>query len=97
MSSTNAPTSLGAAFRLMVLARTVAWFGTAVALVAFPLVIYRTTGSAAATALLTAVESAPYLLFGLFAGAVADRWRRRPTMVVTALAACAATASIPAA
>lgn len=95
MSSTTARTSLGAAFRLMVLARTVAWFGTAVALVAFPLVIYRTTGSAAATALLTAVESAPYLLFGLFAGAVADRWRRRPTMVVTALAACAATASIP--
>ncbi|MGV8874996.1 MAG: MFS transporter [Rhodococcus sp. (in: high G+C Gram-positive bacteria)] len=84
-------------FRLMVLARTVAWFGTAVALVAFPLVIFRTTGSDSATALLTAVESTPYLLFGLFAGAAADRWRRRPTMVVTAVAACVAVASIPAA
>ncbi|MBY3989975.1 MFS transporter [Rhodococcus fascians] len=95
MSSTTARIPLGAAFRLMVLARTVAWFGTAVALVAFPLVIYRTTGSASATALLTAVESAPYLLFGLFAGAVADRWRRRPTMIFAALAASVATVSIP--
>lgn len=79
----------------MVLARTIAWFGSAVALVAFPLIVYRTTGSASATALLTAVESTPYLLFGLFAGAVADRWRRRPTMVVTAVVACTAVGSIP--
>ncbi|WP_084727715.1 MFS transporter [Rhodococcoides yunnanense] len=95
MTPTSARAALGATFRLMVLARTIAWFGSAVALVALPLVVYRTTGSASATALLAAVESAPYLVFGLFAGAVADRWRRRPTMVVTAVAACAAVASIP--
>ncbi|MBM7413448.1 MULTISPECIES: MFS transporter [Nocardiaceae] len=84
-------------FALMVTARTIAWFGSAVALVAFPLIVYRDTGSASATALLTAVETTPYLLFGLFAGAAADRWRRRPTMVITAVIACVAVASVPAA
>lgn len=86
---------LGGAYRVFVLARTVAWFGSAVALVAFPLVILSTTGSASATAFLTAVESVPYLVFGLFAGAVADRWRRRPTMAVTAMIAAVSVASIP--
>lgn len=87
--------TLGARFRWFVLARTIAWFGSSVALIAFPLTIYRSTGSASSTALLTAVESVPYLVFGLFAGAVADRWRRRPTMVATALVAAVAMSSIP--
>lgn len=95
MSSATPRASLGGTFHLMVLARTIAWFGASVALVAFPLVVYRTTGSASTTAFLAAIEAAPYLMFGLFAGAIADRWRRRPTMVVTAALGCTAVASIP--
>jgi MFS family permease len=43
--------------------------------------VYRLSGSTVLTALVTALESAPYLLTGLFAGALADRWNRRRVMV----------------
>ncbi|WP_181784948.1 MFS transporter, partial [Pseudonocardia pini] len=82
-------------FRLLVLARTISWFGSAVTLVALPIAVYQRTGDAGHTAALTAVESTPYLLLGLLAGAVADRWPRRPTMVVTGLVAAAAVGSVP--
>lgn len=82
-------------FRLLVLARTISWFGSAVTLVALPIAVYQRTGDAGHTAALTAVESTPYLLLGLLAGAVADRWPRRPTMVVTGLVGAVAIGSVP--
>lgn len=83
------------AFRLFWLARTVSVAGTAVTLVALPLLVLRLTGSALATSALAAVEVLPYFVFGLLAGAVADRTDRRRLMVGCDLAAAAALLSVP--
>lgn len=74
-------------FRLFWLARTVSVAGSAVILLALPLLVLRLTGSALATSLVAAVEVLPYFVFGLLAGAVADRVDRRRLMVGCDLAA----------
>ena len=66
--------------------------GAALTAVALPLVVYDRTGSAAATALVPALQVAPTLVFGLVAGAVADRLHRRAVMVVAAFGAALALA-----
>ena len=45
------------------------------------MLIYRQTGSTFLTAVVSALESVPYLTFGLLAGALSDRWDRRTMMV----------------
>lgn len=82
-------------FTALLLARAVSWTGSAVTLVALPLTLYRETGDVAAAALVTVAETVPYLLLGLLAGALADRWPRRRTMVCTSTAAGLLTAVIP--
>lgn len=72
-------------FRRFMVARAVSWAGSAVTLVALPMLLYQRTGSPALTALLTTFEALPYLLFGLLAGALADRWSRRRIMVVASV------------
>ncbi|EXG80497.1 MFS transporter [Cryptosporangium arvum] len=76
-------------------ARTVSWAGSALTLVALPVLLYERTGNAALTGLATALEALPYLLLGLPAGALADRWDRRRTLVVTALLSGLLLASVP--
>jgi predicted MFS family arabinose efflux permease len=93
MTSTGLRATPG--FTALLLARTVSWTGSAITLVALPLALYRETGDVGAAALVTAAESAPYLLFGLLAGAFADRWPRRRTMVWTSTAAGLLTAVVP--
>jgi hypothetical protein len=85
------------AYRRFLAARTISLCGNALTLVAMPVLVYRLTGSAALTAVMTAVETLPYLLVGLAAGALADRWRRRRVMVVTAAGSGAALLTVPAA
>lgn len=75
-------------------ARAVSWVGSAVTLVALPLVVYQESGSAAVTALLAAMEVVPLLGFGLVAGAVADRFPARLTMIVASLASTAVMTSL---
>lgn len=82
-------------FRRYLAARAVAVTGTLVSLVAMPVLVYQLTGSAAWTAAVAAVEALPYLVFGLVAGAVADRFDRRWLMVGADLTAAAALASVP--
>jgi MFS family permease len=55
--------------------------GTSVTLVALPVLVFRLTGSTLLTGLVSALEAAPYLLFGLLAGALSDRLDRRRIMV----------------
>lgn len=55
--------------------------GTAVSTVVLPLVVYQTTGSDALTGGLFALRVVPYLLFGVVAGPVADRWNRRRLII----------------
>ncbi|MBM7517264.1 MFS transporter [Nocardioides nitrophenolicus] len=70
-------------YRRFLVARAVAMTGNALTLVALPILVYRLTGSATLTALVAAAETAPYLVFGLPAGALADRWNRRRVLVVS--------------
>lgn len=83
------------AFRLFLTARAISWTGNAITLVALPILIFQLTGSPALTGLLTAMETIPYLVFGLPAGALADRWDRKRVLVVTGVASGLTIASIP--
>lgn len=82
-------------FRLYLGARTLSLAGTVITIIALPVLVYRVSGSAPLTAAVSLLEAAPYLLFGLFAGALADRWDRRRVMVVADLADAALMASVP--
>ncbi|GAA0221047.1 MFS transporter [Cryptosporangium japonicum] len=76
-------------------AHVVTWFGGAMTLVALPILVFQRTGSAALTGLLAALEALPYFLFGLFAGALADRWDQGRTMVITAALSGLVMAGVP--
>jgi MFS family permease len=82
-------------FRRYWLARVTSIAGTAGTYVAMPTLMYRMTGSALYTGVLTALESVPYVLFGLFGGAVADRADRRRMMIITDVLNAAVLLSIP--
>ena len=64
-------------------------FGDHFTMVALPLAAFSRTGSALAVGIVAAMEAVTVLLLGLVAGAVGDRVRRRPLLVVTDLARCA--------
>lgn len=67
-------------------ADTVSTFGTSVATVALPtLAVIVLKASDTQVGLLNGARWTPYLLFGLLAGVVADRYRRRPILVATDL------------
>ncbi|GAA1081063.1 MFS transporter [Nocardiopsis composta] len=84
-------------FRLYLASRTVSVAGALVAAVAFPVLVYRLTGSPAWTSAVAAAGALPYLMFGLLAGAAADRFDRRALMVGADLLSAAALAGVPAA
>lgn len=76
-------------------ARGMSVLGTITTLIALPVLVYRLTGSASTTALVAALEAAPYLVFGLLAGALGDRWDRRTVMVTVDLLAALLLVSVP--
>ncbi|WP_207843794.1 MFS transporter [Williamsia soli] len=82
-------------FRTLVLARAICWAGNAVTVVALPLLVYQRSESALLSGVTFAVESLPYLLFGLLAGAVADRIDRKTILLAAQTLSAAALASIP--
>ncbi len=55
--------------------------GTAVSTVVLPIVVYQATHSPALTGGLFALRVIPYMLFGVVAGPVADRWNRRRLII----------------
>ena len=57
--------------------RAISLLGTAITSVVLPILVYRLTASALLTSLLATLEVLPYLLFGLFAGEIADHVNRR--------------------
>ncbi|MEM9517359.1 MAG: MFS transporter [Actinomycetota bacterium] len=63
------------------LAEAVTMTGTAMSFVVLPVLIFDLTGSAGWTGLVFATRLVPYLLFGLVAGPVADRWNRRRLII----------------
>lgn len=82
-------------FRRYWLARVLSVTGSMVTYVAMPVLVYRLSGSPFLTALVTALEAAPYLLFGLLAGALSDRWNRRRVMVSADLINAIVVGSVP--
>ncbi|MBM2614291.1 MFS transporter [Actinoplanes sp. LDG1-06] len=70
-------------FRRLWLATTIDSFGSWLLVMAVPLQVFALTGSAMSTGLALAVQAAPAVLIGPWAGAAVDRWPRR-TIVVTA-------------
>lgn len=79
------------------LAAVVSMAGTAVSMVALPILVYQRSGSPALTAALTAIDVLPYVDLGPFAGPLADRISRRRLMVAGNCVSAAAMLSIPAA
>jgi MFS family permease len=82
-------------FRRYVCARVVSLTGAVVTAVAMPVLVYRMSGSAFLTAAVTALEALPYLLVGLLAGALADRWDRQRVMVASDLVNAVLIGSVP--
>src|SRR5437899_10060882 len=82
-------------FRRFWTARMVSLAGSSFTYVALPVLIYRRTGSPLLTGLVAAFEAIPYLLLGLVAGALADRWDRRRVMVAADLTSAVALGSLP--
>lgn len=70
-------------------------FGNGVTNLAYPLLMLAITGSPAAAGALSAIRALPYVLFGLVAGALADRWNRRRVMIVCDLGRAINMATIP--
>ncbi len=84
-------------FRFYWSARIVSLTGSLITVVAMPVLVYTLTGSAALTALTTTLDALPYLVIGLFAGALSDRWNRKRVMVIADLANVLVIGSVPAA
>ncbi|GGU27649.1 MFS transporter [Lentzea flava] len=76
-------------------ARVLSVVGAVVSAVAMPVLVYRLTGSAGWTSAVTAAEALPYLVFGLLAGALADRLDRRKMMVALDFTVAAVLLSVP--
>ncbi len=77
-------------------AETVSSVGTYVTLVALPtLVVLTLDGTAQDVGWLSSARWLPYLVLGLVVGALVDRRRRRPVMVVTDLASACLLVAIP--
>jgi MFS family permease len=66
-------------------AYTVSIFGDQVTLVALPIAVFARTHSALAVGIAASMQAATTLVFGLFAGALADRLRHRPVLIITDL------------
>lgn len=76
-------------------ARLLSVAGSLVSVVALPVLVYRLTSSAGWTSAVAMAEALPYLLFGLVAGALADRVDRKRLMVAMDLATAGALLTVP--
>ncbi|MGN6299864.1 MAG: MFS transporter [Angustibacter sp.] len=82
-------------YRRYFTARVVSLAGAVATVVAMPVLVYRLSGSAWLTASVTAMEALPYVVFGLLAGALTDRWNRQRVMVTSDLVNACVIGSVP--
>ncbi|MEV5040738.1 MFS transporter [Microbacterium sp. LMI1x-1-1.1] len=85
-----------AAFRLFWTATTIRAFGSAIANVAFQVLIVTVVAATPAQiGILNALGVAPYLFLGFIIGALMDRWNRQRTLVLTSIGRAVVFALIP--
>jgi ENTS family enterobactin (siderophore) exporter len=89
------PLSQNRDFRTFVAAEGISALGDAVSFTALPLLVFALTGSGFAMGIVGALQTLPDLVFGLVAGAIADRSDQKRLMVMTDLGRAALTALIP--
>jgi MFS family permease len=82
-------------FRLFFSARTISFAGSSLTFVALPVLVYSLTRSPLLTGVVAGFEAVPYLMFGLVAGALADRWNRQRLMVVSDVLSAITLGSLP--
>ncbi|WP_335939257.1 MFS transporter [Streptomyces sp. PTD5-9] len=71
-------------FRRLWCAQSISVFGSQITLIAFPLIaISLLHASVSEVGVLSALERAPFMVFGLVAGVLVDRWRPRTVLIVT--------------
>jgi MFS family permease len=82
-------------FRLLATGRITSQLGDQIQFLALPLLVVALTGSASQAGLVLGAQTVVYLAFGLVAGALADRWDRKRTMIACDLGRAALTVTIP--
>jgi len=83
-------------FALFWTATTIRAFGSAIAGVAFQVLIVTVVNATPIEiSVLSALGVVPYLFLGLIVGALMDRWRRQRTLVITSIGRAIALAAIP--
>jgi MFS family permease len=82
-------------FRLLLGGRLVSQLGDSLQFLALPLLVIALTGSSTQAGLLLGLQTVVYLGFGLVAGALADRWDRKTTMIWCEIGRGSLTATIP--
>ncbi|MGC4788070.1 MFS transporter [Micromonospora sp. DT178] len=82
-------------FRLLVGGRLVSHLGDQLQFLALPLLVVALTGSSTQAGILLGLQTAVYIVFGLVAGALVDRWDRRSTMIWCEIGRGTLTATVP--
>jgi MFS family permease len=89
------PLSRNRDFKVLLVSQGISALGDAVSFTALPLLVLALTGSGLAMGVVGALQTLPILLFGLVAGAIADRSDRKRMMFLADLGRCVLTALIP--
>ncbi len=89
------PLSRNRDFKVLLVSQGISALGDAVSFTALPLLVLALTGSGLAMGVVGALQTLPILLFGLVAGAIADRSDRKRMMFLADLGRCFLTALIP--
>ena len=95
MDPVDEPLGRNRDFKVLLSTQGVSSIGDAVSFTALPLLVFALTGSGAAMGLVGALQTLPDLLFGMFAGALADRSDRKRMMLLADVGRAVLTALIP--
>ncbi|GAA2701179.1 MFS transporter [Nonomuraea recticatena] len=82
-------------FRLLLGGRLVSQLGDQLQSLALPLLVVALTGSSTQAGIVLGLQTVVYLVFGLVAGALADRWDRKATMLWCETGRGVLTATVP--
>lgn len=82
-------------FPLLLGGRLVSQLGDQLQFLALPLLVVALTGSPTQAGIVLGLQTVVYLVFGLLAGALADRWDRKATMIWCEIGRGGLTATIP--